>query len=408
MAEAPLRPVWAEIDLEAVRHNAGVLKRMVGSAELLAVVKADAYGHGAVAVGRAALEGGASWLGVAVVEEGIELRRAGITAPVLVLSEPSADAMPEAVAYGLVPTVYSVGGIAAADSAAATSGRMVDVHLKVDTGMHRVGADPGEIIPLAKAVSAAANLRLVSVWTHFAVAEGVGDEDRSFTISQIRLYEEVLASLAAAGIEVPLRHAANSAGAIAHPGSRYDMVRCGIAIYGELPAPELGPMLGPGVALQPVMSLKARVVFVRNLRAGARPSYGRKRALGEDSVVAVVPIGYADGVPRAWFDNLGTVLVGGQPRPLAGTVTMDQIVVDCGRNSAVEAGDEVVLIGRQGGASLSASDWANALGTISYEVLCGIGPRVPRVLIGHKGGSEEDGVSTNPRSGHTESGHTDE
>jgi alanine racemase len=268
--------------------------------------------------------------------------------------------------------------------------------------MHRVGADPGEIIPLAKAVSAAGNLRLGSVWTHFAVAEGVGDEDRSFTLTQMRVYDEVLASLAAAGIEVPLRHAANSAGAIAHPGSRYDLVRCGIAIYGELPAPELGAMLGPGEALRPVMSLKARVVFVRNLRAGECPSYGRKRALVEDSVVAVVPIGYADGVPRAWFDKLGTMLVGGQPRPLAGTVTMDQIVVDCGRNSQVEVGDEVVLIGRQGAASLSASDWASALGTISYEVLCGIGPRVPRVAIGHKGGSEEDGVTTNPRAGHTD------
>jgi alanine racemase len=159
------------------------------------------------------------------------------------------------------------------------------------------------------------------------------------------------------------------------------MVRCGIALYGELPAPELAGTLAPGEALRPVMSLKARVVFVRNLRAGERPSYGRKRALPEDSVVAVVPIGYADGVPRAWFDKLGTVLVGGKPRPLAGTVTMDQIVIDCGLNSGVAVGDEVVLIGRQGAASLSASDWASALGTISYEVLCGIGPRVPRVIV---------------------------
>jgi alanine racemase len=291
--------------------------------------------------------------------------------------------MAEAVAFGLTPTVYSEGGIAAADAAGAAAGSRVSVHLKVDTGMHRVGADPDEIVALAKAVSGAGNLLLESVWTHLAVAEGTSDEDRAFTRSQLTLYEELLASVAAAGIEIPMRHAANSAGALAHASSRYDMVRCGIALYGELPSAELAGVLPEGASLRPVMSLKARVSYVRDLRAGARPSYGRKRPLAEDSVVAVVPIGYADGVPRAWFDRQGTVLVGGQPRPLAGTVTMDQIVVDCGPKSAVAVGDEVVLIGRQAGASLTASDWADALGTISYEVLCGLGPRVPRVVVGN-------------------------
>jgi alanine racemase len=165
------------------------------------------------------------------------------------------------------------------------------------------------------------------------------------------------------------------------------MVRCGIAIYGELPSPELAPLLEEsGEKLLPVMSLKARVVLARALSAGERPSYGRRKALREDSVVAVVPLGYADGVPRAWFDCGGTVLVGGHHRPLAGTVTMDQIVIDCGAGSGVDVGDEVVLIGRQGEASLGASDWAAALGTISYEVLCGIGPRVTRVFVGEPGG----------------------
>jgi len=420
MAEATLRPVWAEIDLDAVRHNARLLKRVSGGAALCAVVKADAYGHGAVPIAMAALEGGASWLGVAVVEEGVELRRAGVDAPILVLSEPPPDAMREAVAYGLIPTVYSAGGIAAADAAAASYRRAIDVHLKVDTGMHRVGADPEGIVALARAVSSAGSLRVGSVWTHLAVAEGMGAEDRSFTLSQIRLYDEVLSSLSDAGIEVPMRHAANSAGALVHPESRYDMIRCGIAIYGELPGTELSGVLEPGEALRRVMSLKARVVFVRDLRAGERPSYGRKRALTDDSVVAVVPIGYADGVPRAWFDRSGTVLVGGQPRPLAGTVTMDQIIIDCGRDSGVAVGDEVVLIGTQGDASLSASDWASALGTISYEVLCGIGPRVPRVLVDRalgadqkdppgvdsgrsahaRGRSEEAGVTISARAGH--------
>ncbi len=398
MAEASLRPVWAEIDLDAVRHNAGVMKRVAAPAALCAVVKADAYGHGAVAVARAAIEGGATWLGVAVAEEGVELREAGITAPVLVLSEPPPEAMVEAVSNGLVLTVYTWAGIAAAESAAASVGtsKKIDVHLKVDTGMHRVGADPEEVLTLAAAVCESPHLRLGSVWTHLAVAEGLGEEDRSFTSEQIRRYDEVLAQLESAGIAVPMRHAANSAGAIAHPASRYDMVRCGISLYGELPAPELAPYLdAAGAGLSPVMSLKARVVLVRELSAGERPSYGRRRALSEDSVVAVIPLGYADGVPRAWFDRDGTVLVGGQHRPLAGTVTMDQIVIDCGADSGVKVGDEVVLIGRQGGASLSASDWADLLGTISYEVLCGIGPRVTRVIVGELGGDPEESMSGN-------------
>jgi alanine racemase len=219
----------------------------------------------------------------------------------------------------------------------------------------------------------------------------MGEEDRTFTSDQIRTYDEVLSRLEDAGIAVPMRHAANSAGTLAHPASRFDVVRCGIAIYGELPAPELAPMLqAAGEKLIPVLSLKARVVLVRELPAGARPSYGRRRALSEDSVVAVIPLGYADGVPRAWFDRHGTVLVGGQHRPLAGTVTMDQIVIDCGSDSGVKVGDEVVLIGRQGGASLGASDWAAALGTISYEVLCGIGPRVTRVVVGGLGEDPEE------------------
>jgi alanine racemase len=410
VAEAALRPVWAEIDLDAVRHNAAAMKRIAGPAAMCAVVKADAYGHGAVAVARAAIEGGATWLGVAVVEEGVELRQAGITAPVLVLSEPPPEAMSEAVSAGLVPTVYTRAGIAAAESAAksvagsaagsegepmvrAPEGK-VDVHLKVDTGMHRVGADPEQTVALAEAVCNSPHLRLGSVWTHLAVAEGLGEEDRDFTREQIRCYGEILARLENAGIAIPLRHAANTAGTIVHPASRFDMVRSGIAMYGELPAPSLAPLLqAAGETLLPVMSLKARVVLVRALGAGERPSYGRRRALARDSVVAVIPLGYADGVPRAWFDHHGTVLVGGQHRPLAGTVTMDQIVVDCGPESGVDVGDEVVLIGRQGGSTLSASDWATVLGTISYEVLCGIGPRVTRVVVGERGHQQLQGRS---------------
>jgi alanine racemase len=286
--------------------------------------------------------------------------------------------------------VYTRAGIEAAEAAAARLGRTLDVHLKIDSGMHRVGADPPDVLDLAQLLSGCDHLHLGSVWTHLAVADGLDKEDKRFTATQLHVYDDALALLAASGIEVRMRHAANSAGAIAYPSARYDLVRCGIALYGELPVRDFAQYLEErGEHLLPVLSLKARIGQVRRLAAGERPSYGRKRALPEDSTVAVVPLGYADGVPRAWFDRQGTVLVGGRHRPLAGTVTMDQIVIDCGSENDVAVGDEVVLIGRQADASLSASDWADKLGTISYEVLCGIGQRVPRVVVDHGGGAEE-------------------
>jgi len=189
--------------------------------------------------------------------------------------------------------------------------------------------------------------------------------------------------LAGAGLEAGLHHAANSAGALSYPSARLDMVRCGISVYGLSPAPHLGPVLeaATGERLWPVMSLFGRVSLLRTLRAGERPSYGRRYPLPETSVVATVPLGYADGMPWRYFEAGGTVLVGGERRPLAGTVTMDHIVVDCGPDPRVRVGDEVVLVGRQGGQSISAWDWGRTLGTIAYEVTCGIGPRVPRVVV---------------------------
>jgi len=385
---ADLRPAWVAVDLAAVRHNAALLAQMVAPSRLCVVVKADGYGHGAAAVSRAALEGGASWLAVALVEEGIALRQAGISAPVLVLSEPPADAMAEVVAHGLVPTLYTRSGVRALAEEAAAAASTVAVHVKVDTGMHRVGADPQDVAEIVGAVVAAPQLRFDGLYTHLAVADGSATEDDDFTATQLGRLEDVRRSLAAAGLTPRLVHAANSAGAIAHPSARLDLVRCGIALYGLLPGPGLGPALAAAVAaggghgeLRPVLSLRARVSFVRNVDEGERPSYGRRYPLPEPSAVAIVPIGYADGVPRRYFDGGGTVLIGGRRRPLAGTVTMDQILVDCGPAADVVAGDEVVLIGAQGEESISAWEWAKVLDTIAYEVVCGIGPRVPRLVI---------------------------
>jgi len=384
------RPVWAEIDLGALRHNASLLRRAAAPAALCAVVKADAYGHGAVPVARAALEGGATWLAVATAEEGMELRAAGIAAPVLVLSEPTPPSMADVAAHGLTLTLYSRRGIRAAAEASARAGVVTDVHVKVDTGMHRVGVEPAELMQIVGDVVAEPSLRFAALWTHFPVADGVEPQDRSFTEAQIRSLGEARDALVRAGHSPSLLHAANSAGTLAYPASRLDLVRCGIALYGVSPFPVVDPAFAEALAatgagaLRPVLSLRAQVTLVRRLEASERPSYGRLHALGERATVATVPLGYADGVPRRYFTNGGTVLVGGRRRPLAGMVTMDQIVVDCG-SEEVAVGDDVVLIGEQGDESLTASDWADVLDTIAHEVFCGIGVRVPRVVVDREG-----------------------
>jgi alanine racemase len=391
------RRAWARIDLDALRHNFRLLSKMVAPAELCAVVKADAYGHGALSVARTVVSAGARWLAVATVEEGVALRDAGLGAEVLVLSEPPAEAMDEVVARVLRPTLYSARGIEAAASAASRAGEVLDVHLKLNTGMHRVGADEGELDSVLRSLEGSPQLRTTGLWTHLAVADGTSEEDRSFTRTQLARFAAMRERVEGVLGRVPLLHAANSAGAIAYPEARLGMVRCGIALYGSLPSPDVAPALEAAVqkaegatlaessgapsGLRPVMSLVAEVCHVRRLEAGERPSYGRRRALPEDSVVATLPLGYADGVPRRYFDDGGTVLVGGRRRPLAGSVTMDQIMVDCGPDADVRVGDEVVLIGTQDGECISAWDWARVLGTISYEVLARIGPRVTRVPI---------------------------
>jgi alanine racemase len=388
MAEGRSRPAWAEIDLEAVRVNIRLMSQVAAPAAVCAVVKADGYGHGAVTVAHAAIETGVAGLAVAIVDEGIELRNAGVTAPILLLSEVAPDAAEAAVEHRLTPTLYTDEGKAAVERAVNRVGGRGTVHVKVDTGMHRVGLAPEAVLDFVGSVHAAPDLSLEGFFTHLAVADGDSPEDREFTDRQVAEFERHLRDLAARGIRPAVRHAANSAGAIAHPGSRFDLVRTGIALYGELPNPSMATTIAAasgGHSLRPVLSLRAQVVATRNLAAGERPSYGRLRPLPGPSVVATVPIGYADGVPRRLFDTGGEVLIGGRRRPLAGSVTMDQIVVDCGDDGDVAVGDEVVLIGRQGNDFIGASEWADRMGTISYEVLVGIGSRVPRVPLAEAG-----------------------
>jgi len=371
-----LRPVWAEVDLDAVRSNVVAIAAHVAPARLLAVVKADAYGHGATEVGRAAIEAGASWLGVALVEEGVRLREAGIEVPILVLSEPDPTAARSVVAHRLTPVVYTSRGIAALADAVASAGGAAPlaVHLKVDTGMNRVGTTPADAVHLAESIEERNELKMGGICTHLAVAD---DPTNSYTSEQLGKFDAVVAGLASAGVSPPLVHAANTAGAFAFPKARYDLVRIGIGLYGIPPSAAL-----EGVTpLRRVMSVKARVSNVRRLPAGERVSYGLLYTLERASWVATVPLGYADGVPRNLGARGGEVLVRGSRHRIAGTVTMDQLMVDLG-DTRVEAGEEVVLLGAQESEEITASEWAERVMTIPYEIVCGIGPRVPRRYLG--------------------------
>jgi alanine racemase len=372
------RAVWSEVDLDAIRANVAALRAFAAPAELLAVVKANGYGHGAVPVARAALEAGATWLGVARVEEGVQLREAGIGAPIMLLSEPAPRAADTVVAQRLTPVVYTGPGIDALAKAVADAGRAepLDVHLKVDTGMHRVGCRPEDALALAAHVAERDELVLAGVLTHLAVAD---EPDNPYTAEQLARFDAVLEALAAAGLRPPLAHAANSAGLLTCPQARYDLVRIGIACYGLPPAPGLAAR--PDVALQPALSLRARVTMVKTLPPGARVSYGLRSEVGPSGNVATVPAGYADGVPRNLGLAGGEVLVGGRRRPIIGVVTMDQLLVDLG-DVVAAPDDEVVLIGRQGDEEITATEWGERLGTISYEVVTGIGARVPRTYLG--------------------------
>jgi alanine racemase len=366
------RPVWAEIDLDAVRANVRAFCELVAPAQVCAVVKADGYGHGATAVAAAAVDAGARRLAVALVEEGLELREAGIDVPVLVLSEPFPEASDSVVAARLTPVVYTSGGVDALAKAVAShgNGEPLGVHLKIDTGMHRVGCAPSVAPRLARHVVAHHELRLAGVCTHFAVAD---EPDNDFTERQRVEFEAVLRALRDDGITPGVVHASNTAAALASPAARYDMVRVGIGCYGVAPA----PALAGSVPLRPAMAVKARVSHVQRLRPGERISYGLRYETTRTTTVATVPIGYADGVPRELSHRGGEVLVRGRRHPIAGTVTMDQLMVDTG-DAAVEVGDEVVLIGRQGGEEITAQEWAERMDTITYTIVCGIGPRVPR------------------------------
>jgi alanine racemase len=372
MRPPALRPTYAVVDLDAIRHNIRLVRERVAPAEVIAVVKADAYGHGVVPVARTALEAGAEWLAVALVEEGEELRQAGITTPVLLLSEPPARAADRVVAADLTPTVYTLPFSEALRRAAGKRGRGLRVHLKADTGMSRVGVPRHEWERALRNMRAFTELEVRAFWTHLACADEPGHPSIK---RQLDAFDEFLQLARTYGFD-PLRtHAANSAAALTLDESHHDAVRLGIAMYGCAPSPAL-----EGAAdLRPAMSFVTEVVYAKEVEEGTAVSYGHTWTAPADGWLATLPVGYADGVPRL-LSNRAEVLVGGKRRPLAGNVCMDQILVWCG-DDRVSVGDEAVLIGRQGSEVVTAEEWAGIVGTIPYEIVTGISARVPRLHV---------------------------
>ena len=385
MTQSRSRPAWAEIDLAAVTHNARVLSNLVRPARLCAVVKAQGYGHGAVAVARAALAGGALGLAVALVDEGVELRLHKVHGPILLLSECGPEAVDAAMAYGLTPTVYSAEGIGQFAQAARMLGQRTSVHIKVDTGMHRVGAAPAEVPALLRAIADDPLLRFEGLWTHFPVADGESAEDRSFTLRQLALFNGAIDEMAREDIHPDVIHAANTAGAILYPQARYGMVRCGIGLYGYLPGAAVDAAFAAasgGEVLRPALSLAGPggLGAVPWPRENGPPTGASGRCRSDPwwpRCLSATPTG-CRGRSSPQAPACSSAGSGGR---LAGMVTMDQIMVDCEEDGSVRPGDEVVLLGRQGDEEITADEWADLLGTISYEILCGIGPRVPRVVV---------------------------
>jgi alanine racemase len=366
---------YIEVDLDAIAHNIRAIKTHIGpSVSLMAVVKANAYGHGAVEVARTALRNGASRLAVARAGEGIQLREAGISAPILVMSYTPPAEIESAVAHDLTLAVteLQVAEIVAEWSAAL--GRRTPVHVKVDSGMGRFGLLPDEVVPFFNRLAAMPGLVLEGLFSHFSVADLA---DQGYTWQQFQIFQRVAAELRAAGHQVPVCHIANSAATLNLPAMHLNAVRTGIAIYGLRPSSQVEP----AVLLKPALTLKSRVARVRTLPAGSSISYGRTYITPRAMPVALVPVGYGDGYHRL-VSNRGAVLINGQRASIIGRVCMDHLVVDVSRVGPVGVNDEIVLIGQQGKEQITADEVATWAETINYEVTTSLLPRVPRFYTG--------------------------
>jgi alanine racemase len=375
------RHAQATVDLGAVRDNVAALRSRT-TADVLAVVKADAYGHGLLPCARAAVAGGATWLGTALLDEALALRAAGLTEPrVLAWLLGPGELLADAVAADIDLSANAVWALDEVAAAARAAGRMARVHLKVDTGLGRGGAalaDWPDLVEAARKAEADGAVTVVGLWSHFAYADAPGHP----TIRrQAEEFHRAVEHAEGAGLRPEVRHLANSAATLTAPEQHFDLVRPGIAVYGLSPVPDVG---GPAdFGLRPAMTLTAGLVLVKRVPAGSGVSYGHIYTTERETTLGLVPLGYADGVPRAG-GNVGPVLAAGRRRTVAGRVCMDQLVLDLGDDAAA-VGDHVVLFGDGADGAPTAQDWADATGTISYEIVTRVGPRVPRVYVGEEG-----------------------
>lgn len=364
-----MRPAWLDIHLSAITENTRRVRRHLGPrASVLAVMKANAYGHGLLPSAMAALRGGAAWLGVAVLDEALELRDNGVTAPVLLMGAPLPDDAGEIVAAAVSQVVSTREAVEAFSRAAVAQSREIGLHLKIDTGMARVGADPAEAVGLAALIAGLPGVRLEGVCTHFATS----DEDAAFLAYQAETFQTVVQRLEAEGLRPPWAHAANSGAVQNAPDTRFNLARPGLLVFGCPPVRDAKP------DLLPALEWKARVTQVRAMPKGRAVGYGLTRRLERDSRLAVVPLGYADGWPRS-LSNRGRCIIGGEWAPVMGRVSMDQFLADVTDSPNVAVGDEVVLVGEQGDRRQTVDDVAYAAGTITHEILTGLSLRLPRV-----------------------------
>jgi alanine racemase len=380
---------WIEIDLGALTHNVRQIKQLLApKTALMAVVKADAYGHGAVTVAQTVLEAGATWLGVATIPEGIELREAGIEAPILLLGATNTAEQIRAIGHWrLQPTLCTPKQALIFSETMAETGGLLPVHLKLDTGMSRLGTSWQSATEFAQLVQGLPHLSIASIYSHLATAESL---DRTVVNLQHQRFAQAIAHIRRAGIQPPRLHLANSAGVLTNPGLHYDLVRVGLAIYGLYPAEHLQSVL----PLRPVLQVKARVTQVKTIQAGTGVSYGHRFVADREMRVAVVAIGYADGIPRN-LSNQMTVLIQGRRIPQIGAITMDQMMLDVSQVPNLQEGDVVTILGQAGDQSISADDWARTLNTISWEILCSFKHRLPRVaIVGARDNQHKAGANT--------------
>ena len=371
------RPTWAEIDLDALSQNLGVIREQVGlEVKIMAAVKADAYGHGAVRCARRLEAEGVDWFGVALPEEGIELRASGITKPILCLAGFWAGQENACLRRNLTPVVYRVDKIESLDRAARDADIVANVHVKIDTGMGRLGVRSDDVAPFCEALSRFQNIRVDGLMTHLASADDPDQED--FTKAQLERFELAVELFRGRGFSPSYIHAANSAAAFAYPKGRGNMVRPGGALYGFS-----RDVLPPNIAtppLRPALSLRSRIMLLKTVGRGAKLGYGCTFETDRESLIATVPIGYDDGYRRA-LSNRGRVIVGGKFAPVVGRVSMDLTLIDVTDVPGVSLDDQVTLLGRDGELSIAAEEVAELAGTISYEITCGISGRVPRLYF---------------------------